>query len=115
MSKENETGNILSAIGLTEADIADAVAERILADFDVGERVASVVKARVEKEVERGLSARIEQTLLAEMERVLDAEIVPTNLWGESSGNPTTIRDQLADRARTFWNAVLQSAWNKRR
>ncbi len=50
------------------------------------------------------------------MERLLRAEIVPIDMWGEKTGSPTTIRDQLAERAKRFWEVKVnengtESSW----
>ena len=93
----------LEALGITADAVTDRIADKALEMFDIYDDVKSRVAESVKKEVERGLSTRVEAALSAEMERILDHEILPTNMWGESNGEPTTIRDQLALRARTFW------------
>ena len=94
----------LEALGLTADDVLERIAERVICEADLHDAAHSIVAERVGEEVEKGLAARIETTLRAEMERILDREIVPTNLWGEAEGEPTTIRNQLAARARSFWS-----------
>lgn len=65
-------------------------------------------------EVRKQLRDRISIALDAEIDRVMSAEIVPVNMWGEQNGDPTTIRDQIHQRALTYWNEKVEPDRNNR-
>jgi hypothetical protein len=94
-------------LGFTPEQLLDLAAEKVADQYldreGVTWRVEQVLEARVKDAVGKGLNEKIDALLTAEMEKILGEEIVPMNIWGERQGSPTTIRNQIAERARTFW------------
>lgn len=83
---------------------ATKVADEVLGEGELHDRVERIVQSRIEAAVSKGLHERIEATLAAEMESILATTITPTDIWGDRTGPPTTIRDALAARAKDFWD-----------
>jgi hypothetical protein len=83
---------------------AEKLADQIAREEAIPDRVEEMIRARVEKAIGEGLEARVEATLTATMESVMRETITPVNIWGERAGEPTTLRDALAARARVFWD-----------
>lgn len=98
--------------GITREDVLNLAAQKIAdAEIDrdfIYEKTKKIIDDRVNAaigdNVGKGLIAKIDALLNAEMEKILREEIVPVNMWGEREGQPTTIRNQIADLARKFWD-----------
>lgn len=92
--------------GITREEVLNLAAQKLAnanADSEYIEGTArTLIEARV-KEAMRGAQAAIDRFLSAELEKIVSAEIVPRDIWGDKTGEPTTIRNMLAARAKTFW------------
>lgn len=101
----------LEALGFSEEKLLDLAAQKIAdAYYDsdgLTYRAEQLFEQRVSAAVPKNLDQKIDDLLNAEMEKILREEIVPVNIWGEREGQPTTIRNQIADRARTFWDVKV--------
>lgn len=97
----------LEALGFSEERLLDMAAEKIAEEYFRGDmltaRVERLIEEKVSAAIPKGLNAKIDALLSAEMEKIIGEEIVPVNMWGEREGKPTTIRAQIAERARIFW------------
>lgn len=92
--------------GITREEVLELAVNRIISEFDGSALCALVnnrIRENVEKEFAKGVPERIDAFLTEEMTLLLGKEIVPVSIWGESTGSPTTIREQLEKRARDFW------------
>lgn len=93
---------------ITREEVLEAAAKRLCDAFtddgELGNIAERFIREKVESEFKNRLVKRIDQFLTAEMEKLISAEIHPVDMWGESTGKPTTIRATLAERARIFWN-----------
>lgn len=98
----------LTPFGITKEDVLDLAARRVadeaLDDGSIHDRVRTLIDQQVSAAVAKNLNGKIDALLNAEMEKILREEIVPVNIWGEREGSPTTIRAQIADMARKFWD-----------
>ena len=98
---------IIEALGITKQDVINRAAQELADDYanqeSVGGIVRDMITKRIESEVQSTVRLRIEEALSAQFRELLTSEIVPLDMWGDPVGKPTTIRDQLAARARTFW------------
>lgn len=83
---------------------ATKLVDEIIGNHDIPDRVDQMLLDRIEAATSKGLAERIEATLSAEMEKILRETITPVDIWGERTGEPTTIRDALAKRSREFWD-----------
>lgn len=68
-----------------------------------------LVSSKVSEVVGKGLKERVDAKLNEEMEKILTTVITPMTIWGESAGNPTSIRELLSERARVFWEVNVDS------
>lgn len=91
--------------GITRDEVLNLCAEKILAqaDEDIHDAIFSLVRERVNDKIGRYVQDAITDTLNKEMERILTSPITPVNIWGETAGKPTNIRDQLLQRAKLFF------------
>lgn len=92
---------------------AEKVAKAILGeDIDLGQmledRIEAFVQSTITDEARASMVEKIDAALHAEVEKVLSAEIVPVDIWGEGLGEPTTIRQQLHKRCMTFWEERVE-------
>lgn len=92
---------------ITKEEVLELAARKLVdaygGDPDLSESAERMIRDEVTKLFANKLTVRIDAFLTAEMEKLLGQEIVPVNIWGEGEGQPTTIRAQLAKRAREFW------------
>ena len=98
----------LEALGFSEEKLLDLAAQKI-ADhfFDIEQlsyRAEQMFERRINAAIPKNINQKIDDLLSAEMEKILREEIVPVNMWGEREGQPTNIRNQIAERARKFWD-----------
>lgn len=102
----------LEALGFSEERLLDLAAQKLADEYfqrdDLGIRAERILEARVTEAIPKGLNQKIDALLTAEMEKIISEEIVPVNMWGEREGQPTTIRNQIAERARVFWEERVE-------
>ena len=65
--------------------------------------VSKAITSRVEKVFAETLNARIDTLLSETITKLVDETVTPVNIWGEATGEPTTIRQALAKKAKDFW------------
>jgi len=68
-----------------------------------------LIKERIEEVFKTKLNASIEAFMKETMEDITNQPIVPVNAWGESTGKPTTIREQLLIKSRDFWETSVDN------
>lgn len=83
---------------------AQKVADEYAGDADMHDAVHKLCRDRVEEIVTNGLVKRVDEFLSVEMEKIMRQQINPVDIWGERTGTPTTMREQLSKRAQDFWN-----------
>lgn len=99
---------------ITKEEVLELAATKLANQFVDEESLADLAEGNIRRAVDdlvkTKLDAAVEETLSKEMEVILSKEIIPRDIWGEPQGKPTTIRDQLAERARDFWQVKVDSA-----
>lgn len=70
----------------------------------VDAEIHDVIKTRVDKAIDDALN-----NLLP---KILNDKITPVNIWGEKSGEPTTIKEILHQKALSFWSTKVDSKGN---
>lgn len=92
---------------ITKEEVLNLAAQKLFDAYcgepDLSETAERLVEAKVNEECAKNLTNRIDAFLTSEMERLVSQEIVPVDIWGDKAGSATTIRAQLAKRAREFW------------
>lgn len=79
-------------------NLGDAVVAQIV------ERLIGEVRKDIRKTVLAAVQSAIEAEVSAVVREVLTGEIRRTNRWGEKQGDPTTLRDMLADDVANYLN-----------
>lgn len=96
-----------------EEQLINIAAEKICDQFceteRVSERVSQIISQRMNEIFGEKLKTKIDEFLTEEMTKIVQTEIAPVNLWGEKVGEPTTIKNALAERARDFWNQKVNN------
>lgn len=90
--------------GITKEEVLNLCATRLIArvDEEINETVLSLVQTHIRGVVERQTQEAVSKALDAEIQRILESKITPVDMWGEPTGEATTIRDQLHKRAVNF-------------
>lgn len=63
-----------------------------------------IINKRIEEMFATSLNATINTALNTELSRILSEEVIPVDMWGKPTGEPTTIRAALHSHAMRFWN-----------
>lgn len=97
--------------GITREEILELAAQKLADDAAgeeyIGERVSRLIDERIKTAIGEKMLNKVDTFLAAEMEKILRETITPVNIWGERDGEPTTLRDALAERARVFWDVKV--------
>lgn len=97
--------------GITRNEILQLAAQKIIDAYDLspGDMIREQVQSMVKAQVEPVLREEIERAMRAEIEHILSAKITPVDMWGDKTGPETTIREQLAKKARQFWDEKVDA------
>jgi hypothetical protein len=99
--------------GITREEVLELAANKFVGtmfeESGIAERVEAIIEERVTNEIAIGLSTKVDAFLASEMTKLIEHEITPIDIWGESSGSPTTIKAVLAKRAKDFWEVKVDS------
>lgn len=100
--------------GITRKEILELATEKIIDAYDEspGDMIREKVQSMVKAQVEPILMTEIQSALRAEIEHILSAKITPVDMWGGKTGAETTIREQLAKKARQFWDENVDGKGN---
>lgn len=102
--------------GITRAEILEIAAQKMvnqLADHEELENLASNrIRERVDAIIKEKFNSKIDEFLKAEMDKIMSSTVTPINMWGEKTGEPTTIRDALAIKAKEFWTQGVDNNGN---
>lgn len=108
MSDENTTNN---PFGITREEILNLAAQKLAdehGDCDyISELAQKTICQRVDEYFKSTVKSKIDTYLAESMEKLVSTEIAPVNIWGEKTGEPTTLRDAMAEKARDYWNVVV--------
>ena len=102
------------SLDITKEEVLELVAQKTI-DLYYDE-ITNVMNKEARKLVEAKLSQLVEKEirdfLKVELENIVSKVITPIDIWGEPTGKPTTIREQLAKRAQTFWTEKVDKNGN---
>lgn len=92
--------------GITKEDVLKVCADRLIGQIDesINDTVFSLVSSHINKTVAIQVQDAISKALDAELQRILEAKMTPVDMWGEPTGEATTIRAQLHKRAVNFFS-----------
>jgi len=110
----NENQNLpANPFGITREELLEMAAQKLADMYAENDDLAASVSAKIEDRIKQlfaeTITVRIETFLHAEMERLISMEIRPVDIWGKPTGAPTTIRAQLAARAKEFWDTKVDT------
>lgn len=93
---------------ITKEELLELAAQKLVDEYcehdTIHSKTVKMIEEKIKNVFESGLKERIELFLTNEMERLVSQEITPVDIWGDKIGSPTTIRAQLAIRAKEFWD-----------
>lgn len=96
---------------ITREEVLNLAAQKLVdaycGDPDLSNSAETMIRSKVKELFENGITKKIDEILTTETEKLLSQEIVPVDIWGERVSKPTTIRAQLAQRAREFWDVKV--------
>ena len=120
----SETEN--SKFGVSLEELRDLAVNRLVEGVTSEHDLTTAVKAAVERHVKELYADLIEkkvgEALDVALHQMLDAQVTPVDIFGEPTGEPTTIRDTLVARTKGFWTDLVDSdgklpkevtAWNR--
>lgn len=87
-----------------EAAIIAEVADRIIGEDELFDRVRKAVDDRISKLFKDHADAQIRAAIDAAIKDGFEREYVRINSWGEREGKPTTIRKELEKVIGDYWN-----------
>lgn len=92
---------------------AQKVADQVLEHYDdlaatAESRIEALINSVIDDQMCSSMRDGIDEKLAQEMEKVLQQKIVPVDMWGDSTGTPTTIRDQIHKRALEYWEEKVE-------
>ncbi len=103
-------------LGITKEDLIEKatqkIAEEALSEDNPQDILSRIVYDKVKEITEQSLKDRIDKTLNDAMEQILGDEVIPRDIFGDKTGEPTTIRAALAERARVFWDTKVDNKGN---
>jgi len=116
----------LEALGITKDDLVNRIVSAALgmaAGYkQTGEEswadvpLSSVVDAKITEAIgnlvdtmKPLLQQRIDEIMTTKITEVFTAPFTPTDRWGKPKGEPTTIRDMIADEAESYWAKTVGS------
>ena len=101
----------LEEMGITKEELLELAANKIADGFEAHSDMEEYCKKKIHERIKEVFEYKLTQTvdafLTETMTKLISEEIVPVNIWGERAGNPTTIRAQIAERAKDFWEKKI--------
>ena len=96
---------------ITKEEVLELAAKKLVECFaddgSISDQATEMIREKIKEAFANRLTKRIDEFLYEEMEKLLNQEITPVDMWGDKIGKPTTIRAQLAERARIFWDVKV--------
>lgn len=92
------------SLGVSQDELTQLVVDRLVENvYSWGDSFNEVVKKAVNKAVDEKVDDAVTKALNEALEQALDETVSPVNIFGERTGDDTTIRQALATRAQSFW------------
>lgn len=96
---------------ITKEEVLELAAKKLVDESfngcELHDSANALLKKRVEEIVADGLKTKVDEFLTREMNELLSKEIFPVDIWGDKVGKPTTVRAQLHERAKAFWDVKV--------
>lgn len=101
----------LQQLGITKEEILERITDRILSD-GMGEEGFEHAKREIVKGYKEGIEKAINHVISKECAEALTMEFQPVNMWGEKTGQPTTVRDLFVKKCQDWWTQKVDGAGN---
>jgi hypothetical protein len=98
----------LNQASIEKAIVAE-VADRIIGEDELFERVRKAVDSRISQLFKDQADAQIRAAIDAAILNGFEREYVRVNSWGEKEGSPTTIRKELEKVIGNYWNEKVDT------
>ena len=95
-------------------DVIARCVETILGDVDLHSAASDAVEAAVKKKMQFELDEVAEKAMSEALEHALQSTVTPTDIWGQPTGDATTLRAAIHRRAKDFWNEKVDGRTGKR-
>lgn len=103
----------LKSFGISQDQLLDLVVHKIIEDnwtnHDLSDALDLEISRRLDAMIAKSLNERIDETLKTAMDELLQKKIFPVDVWGDKTGEPTTLKEALTQKAQTFWQEKLNS------
>ena len=93
-----------------EAAIIAEVADRIIGEDELFNRVRTAVETRIDKLFKESADAQIRAAIEKAIADGFEREYTRVNSWGDREGGPTTIRKELEKVIGDYWNQKVDSS-----
>lgn len=94
--------------GISKLELLELAASKLVDQFSDEESLSDMVRNRIHTRIETivatEVKGKIDALLTEQMTALMKKEICPVDMFGESTGTPTTIQATMAERAKVFWN-----------
>jgi urocanate hydratase len=90
------------------ADLAaQKLADEIAGEFSISEHVNTEINRRIEVAFGKLIPKKIDEAISGALEKAMSQSINPVDIWGDPVGEATSIREQLGQRAKKFWETMV--------
>ncbi|MEM8791073.1 MAG: hypothetical protein AAGE80_05615 [Pseudomonadota bacterium] len=98
-------------VNIDQEDLLSMAAEKLADEYadhaSIGQMLQSKIRERVDDAIKTTIDDRVEAALNAALSETLDQTIQPVDVFGEKTGEPTTLRATLSQRAKDFWSTKV--------
>lgn len=88
---------------------AQKLADNVSDSSEIFESANRLIRERVDAAMKETINRKIDAILNGALDEMMSQVISPVNVWGEKTGEPTTIRDTLNAKAKEFWATLVDS------
>lgn len=103
----------MTQIEFDQAQLLDLAAQKLADGYrDEGElydRADSIIRKRIDDLFKEKINDLVDAALTSKLEEVMNQTIQPVDIFGDKTGEPTTIKGALVDKAKDFWNTKVDS------
>ena len=106
MSKETN-----NPFGITQDELLNLAAQKLIDELPMDECLMDFAHQKISEHISKlfgdKLKTKVDDFLKEEMQRIVSTKVQPVDIYGDTTGKPTTIRDTLTERAKIFWEVKV--------
>ena len=88
--------------------VLELAAEKVVEECrDIHETVSQLVSEMVRRQVAESIKKTVEKAITEEVEKALREMVTPVDVFGDKTGEPTTIRASIVEQSRNYWLAKV--------